>query len=72
MKFTRDQKKLANCMSYSDLVVNYRVSERQLNKACRLGDKVAMNKAMSVHQLCEYALLYRQTPEFHKKRIKKC
>ena len=67
MKFTKEHKKIAlsDC-SYDYLMKKYLSSERDLRKACRTGDSVAMSDAMKIHQKYEYALLYRNTPDFRK------
>lgn len=71
MRFTRLSKKIARDCGYKSLVRGYEASEKGLHRACQSGDKKAMNKAMANHQAFEYALLYRETPEFKNKRRKK-
>ncbi len=70
MKFTNKHKKFANDCTYKSLVESYKASEEGLHKACRSGDKKAMKRAMDCHQTFEYALLYRETPEFKNRRKK--
>ena len=70
MKFTKLHKDLAKA-NYKDLVRCYNATEIGLKRACRTGDKKVMDKAMANHQAFEYAMLYRQTPEFKNKRRKK-
>lgn len=61
--FKREHKKLASC-SYGVLNKCYHVSERNLKFAVASGDENKMRDAMSRHQLFEYAMLYRNSPEF--------
>ena len=70
MRFSRKEKKVANG-TYKSLVDEYAKTEIDLKRACRIGDKKAMDAAMANHKTIEYALLYRETPEFRKKRSKK-
>ncbi len=65
--FKRKHKKFAKC-DYKTLQKGYHASEIGLQRAVASGDEKAMRKAMEAHQCFEYALLYRNTPEFRKKR----
>ena len=67
MKFTKLQKRIARDCDYKSLIKGYEASEIGLHRACKSGDKKAMKKAMFNHQAFEYALLYRETPEFKNK-----
>lgn len=63
MKFTKKHKELAK-HNYNYLFANYVRSEEELKKACKTGDNKKIDSAMEYHQLFEYALLYRNTPEY--------
>lgn len=64
--FNRKHKKFARC-NYKILKKGYHASEISLQRAVASGDEKAMRKAMETHQAFEYALLYRNTPEFRSK-----
>lgn len=64
--FKRKHKKFAKC-NYKTLQDGYRASEIGLQRAVASGDEKAMRKAMETHQTFEYALLFRNTPEFRRK-----
>ncbi len=68
--FNRKQKRLARKMTEYELIRKYKESENKLKEASKLGKEKELKKAMREHGNCEYALLYRNTPEFNKK-IKK-
>ena len=67
--FTLRRKKLAKKYSISELKDGYHYSENELKEAAESGDKKALKRAMKVHGNVEYALLYKNTPEY-KKRCK--
>lgn len=49
----------------------YRQTEIGLRNATASGDEKAIRTAMKRHQLVEYALLYKNTPEYKNKRRKR-
>lgn len=65
--FTGEQKKMAKKCSFYDLRRGYENADLALERASYSGDKKALNKAMAEHRKYEYALLYRNTPEFKRK-----
>ena len=66
--FTAKHKSMARNNSLEDLQNGYKNSECALRVASYKGDKKALKEAMKVHGDFEYAMLYRNTPEFNKKR----
>lgn len=68
--FKREHKKLAK---YNTAVLKdcYRQTEIGLRNATSSGDEKAIRTAMKKHQLVEYALLYKNTPEYKSKRRKR-
>lgn len=68
--FKRKHKKLAK-YNYKSLQDCYHSTEIGLRKAVASGDEKAMRKAMGQHQMVEYALLYRNSPEFRNRKYKK-
>lgn len=66
--FTLRHKKLARKYTVSELKSGYRYSENELREAAENGDKKALKRAMKVHGNFEYALLYKNTPEYSKRR----
>lgn len=66
--FTAKHKSMARNNSLEDLQKGYKCSESALRMASYKGDKKALKEAMKVHGDFEYAMLYRNTPEFNKKR----
>lgn len=66
--FSRRQKRLAQKYTVSELRDGYHYSEDALREAAQSGDKRALRRAMKVHGNFEYALLYRNTPEYSKRR----
>ena len=66
--FNRTHKRLARKYTLSDLKGGYRYSENKLREAAENGDKKALKRAMKVHGNFEYAMLYRNTPEYNKRR----
>lgn len=71
MKFTREQKLLAQKYSYGDLANMYKGSEKYLQHCAYKGDKKGLEETMKLHKNYEYALLYKNTPEFRNKRRKR-
>ena len=67
--FTLRHKKLAKKYSVSELKDGYRYSESELREAAESGDVKALKRAMKVHGNFEYAMLYKNTPDY-KKRCK--
>lgn len=65
--FKREHKKLAK---YSTAVLKdcYRQTEIGLRNATASGNEKAIKTAMKRHQLVEYALLYKETPEYLRKK----
>ena len=68
--FTWHQKKLAKNYSKEALEYGYHKSEDNLRKAALSGDTKLLKEEMRKHGNYEYALLYRNTPEY-KKHCKK-
>lgn len=68
--FTRKQKKMARNCSTQDLVYCYDRSELNLERASYSGNIKELKKAMKEHGDFEYALLYKNTPQFKKSRKK--
>lgn len=68
--FKREHKKLAK---YNTAVLKdcYRQTEIGLKNATATGNEKAIKTAMKRHQLVEYALLYKNTPEYRNKRRKR-
>ena len=71
MFFNREQKKMAEKYSASHLRDLYAFSESKLQSSAKKGDVIALKAYMKAHHRYEYALLYRQTPEFKEKQRKK-
>lgn len=68
--FNRKQKKLALTMSSKDLEKAYHASEQKLKNASYTGSEELLNKTMQEHGNFEYAMLYKNTPEYKKKKTK--
>lgn len=68
--FSRKQKQLALKTSTYDLEKAYHVSEQNLKKVSASGDEKLLKSAMKQHGNYEYAMLYKQTPEY-KERLSK-
>ena len=62
--FNRRQKKLALACKYSQLQEAYHESENDLRKASQTGNEKLLRKAMKQHGDFEYALLFKNTPEY--------
>ncbi len=68
--FKRKLKRFARNNSYYALKEGYEASDRALERASVQGDQKGLKAAMKEHRQYEYALLYRNTPEFRKSRNK--
>lgn len=66
--FSRRQKRLARKYTASELKSCYHYSENELKEATESGDKKALKRAMKVHGNVEYAMLYKNTPEYKNRR----
>ena len=66
--FTSHQKKLAKTYSKEALEYGYHKSEDNLRKASYSGDTKLLKQEMKKHGNYEYALLYKNTPEYKKKK----
>ena len=66
--FTAKHKKMAKRLSLRELQSGYERSEFNLERASYNGDVNELKRAMKDHGNFEYALLYRNTPKFKKKR----
>lgn len=62
--FNRRQKKLALACKYNQLQEAYHESEKDLRMASRSGNEKLLRKAMKQHGDFEYALLFKNTPEY--------
>ncbi len=69
--FTGKQKKMASNCSFYDLQRGYQNADIALERASYSGNQKALKKAMEEHRQFEYALLYRNTPEFKRKHKKR-
>lgn len=67
--FNQKQKELSKKNTYYSLMKGYKRTEKNLERAAKSGNEQALHTAMAKHQRYEYALLYRNTPEY--KRSKK-
>lgn len=65
--FTGKQKKMAKKCSLYDLQRGYQNADLALERASYSGNQKELKNAMKEHRKYEYALLYRNTPEFKKK-----
>lgn len=65
--FTSKQKRMARKCSFGELQQGYEQADLRLERASYSGDVKELDKAMKEHQKFEYALLYRNTPEYKKK-----
>lgn len=66
--FKREHKKLALNSSASFLHSRYKATEENLIKASNTGNEKNIRRAMKEHGKYEYAMLYKNTPEYRKKR----
>ncbi len=69
--FTGKQKKMASKSSFYDLQRGYQNADLALERASYSGNQKELKKAMEEHRQYEYALLYRNTPEFKRKHKKR-
>lgn len=65
--FTGKQKKMAKKCSFYDLQRGNQNADLALERASYSGNQKELKNAMKEHRKYEYALLYRNTPEFKKK-----
>lgn len=70
MSFFKRKHKTFAKLSTKFLQQGYLASELSLRTAAASGDEKAMHKAMKRHQIFEYALLYKNSPEYKKKTRK--
>lgn len=68
--FTPKQKQMAN-KSFYELNRGYQDADLALERASYSGNQKELKRAMKEHRKYEYALLYRNTPEFKKKHKKR-
>ena len=68
--FTRKQKQLAISCNRANLEKAYRVSEKKIKTVSKSGNIKQLKIAMKQHGNYEYALLYKNTPEY-KRKIKR-
>lgn len=61
---------MAKKCSIQELQRGYERADFALERASYNGDKKGLKQAMKEHRKYEYALLYRNTPEFKRKRKK--
>ena len=69
--FKKIHKRLALTNSKGSLEQAYHRSEENLRKASYSGNEKLLKKAMKSHGNYEYAMLYKNTPEYKVKRRKK-
>ena len=69
--FTIKQKKMAKKCTIRELQRGYESADFALERASYNGDKKGLKQAMKQHRKFEYALLYRNTPQFKKKQKSK-
>lgn len=65
--FTAKQKRLARNCSIDELENGYRASESALRMASYSGNEKQLKKVMKQHGNYEYALLYKNTPQYNKR-----
>lgn len=66
--FTAKQKRLARNCSIGELENGYRATESALRMASYSGNEKQLKQAMKQHGDYEYALLYKNTPQYNKRR----
>lgn len=66
--FSRKQKQIALCSSKESLEKAYHNSEQNLKKVAMSGNEKQLKIAMKEHGNYEYAMLYKQTPEYKAKQ----
>ncbi|MBR4003592.1 MAG: hypothetical protein IKM43_00620 [Clostridia bacterium] len=64
--FTKTHKEMAKTKSLKQLQIGYKNSEEALIDASFKGDKKALKHAMKIHGRYEYAILFRNTPQYKK------
>lgn len=69
--FKKIHKKLALSFSKEQLEKAYHKSETKLKIASKTGNEKLLSSAMHEHGCYEYALLYKNTPEYKSKRRKR-
>lgn len=69
--FSRKQKQIALNTSKADLESAYHISEQNLKDASRSGNEKWLKTAMKQHGNFEYAMLFKNTPEYRKMLIKR-
>ncbi len=69
--FSRKQKKMAFNYTATRLQQEYHGSEIDLKFASQIGTEKFLKESMKRHKDLEYALLYKNTPEYLKKVSKK-
>lgn len=69
--FSRKQKRLALNTPKESLEKAYHLSEQNLKDVARSGNEKQLRTAMKQHGDFEYAMLYKNTPEYRKKIQKK-
>lgn len=69
--FTGKQKRMAKKSSFYELNQGYQNADLALERASYSGNQKELKQAMKEHRKYEYALLYRNTPEFKKKHKKR-
>lgn len=69
--FSRKQKQIALNTSRTDLETAYHISEQNLKDASRSGNEKWLRTAMKQHGNFEYAMLYKNTPEYKRKLLKR-
>lgn len=62
--FSNKQKKIALSNSRENLETAYHISEKNLKDASMSGDEKRLKTAMKQHGDFEYAMLYKNTPEY--------
>lgn len=65
--FNRQQKRLALSCPEEELQKAYHISEQNLKNASKSGNEKWLKTAMKQHGNFEYAMLYKQTPEYKSK-----
>ena len=66
--FKKKHKKLALSSSKEQLEKAYHKSEAKLKIASKTGNEKLLSSAMHEHGCYEYALLYKETPEYLRKK----
>lgn len=66
--FSAKHKRMAKKLSVRELENGYHDTECALRMASYSGDRKALKEAMKTHGDYEYALLYKNTPAYNKRR----